>query len=115
MIRRSRRGPHVQDSGAIKNFKLLSVAGAWRGDEKRPMLQRIYGTAFMTKEELKEYLDRLEETKNAITASSAKSSICSPPTKKSGLAWFSGTPRGQESDMKSKASGKNSTIATVTN
>lgn len=58
------RGPHVQDSGAIKNFKLLSVAGAyWRGDEKRPMLQRIYGTAFMTKEELKEYLDRLEEAK----------------------------------------------------
>ena len=44
------RGPHVQDSGAIKNFKLLSVAGAyWRGDEKRPMLQRIYGTAFMKK------------------------------------------------------------------
>ncbi len=58
------RGPHVQDSGAIKNFKLLSVAGAyWRGDEKRPMLQRIYGTAFMSKEELKEHLDRLEEAK----------------------------------------------------
>lgn len=58
------RGPHVQDSGAVKNFKLLSVAGAyWRGDEKRPMLQRIYGTAFASKEELKEYLDRLEEAK----------------------------------------------------
>lgn len=58
------RGPHVQDSGTAKFFKLLSVAGAyWRGDEKRPMLQRIYGTAFTSKEELKEYLDRLEEAK----------------------------------------------------
>ena len=58
------RGPHVQDSGVVKNFKLLSVAGAyWRGDEKRPMLQRVYGAAFSTKEELKEHLDRLEEAK----------------------------------------------------
>ncbi|MEW6709953.1 MAG: threonine--tRNA ligase [Candidatus Riflebacteria bacterium] len=58
------RGPHVPDSGAVKNFKLLSIAGAyWRGDEKRQMLQRIYGTAFATKEELKEHLDRLEEAK----------------------------------------------------
>ncbi len=58
------RGPHVPDSGAVKNFKLLSIAGAyWRGDEKRPMLQRIYGTAFASKEELKEHLDRLEEAK----------------------------------------------------
>lgn len=58
------RGPHVMDSGAVKHFKLLSIAGAyWRGDEKRPMLQRIYGTAFPSKEELKEYLDRLEEAK----------------------------------------------------
>ncbi len=58
------RGPHVQDSGVVKNFKLLSVAGAyWRGDEKRPMLQRVYGTAFTSKDELKEYLHRLEEAK----------------------------------------------------
>lgn len=58
------RGPHVQDSGVTKHFKLLSVAGAyWRGDEKRQMLQRVYGTAFTSKEELKEYLDRLEEAK----------------------------------------------------
>jgi threonyl-tRNA synthetase len=58
------RGPHVSDSGAVKHFKLLSVAGAyWRGDEKRPMLQRIYGTAFPTKDELKDYLNRLEEAK----------------------------------------------------
>jgi threonyl-tRNA synthetase len=58
------RGPHVQDSGAVKHFKLLSIAGAyWRGDEKRPMLQRIYGTAFPAKDQLKDYLNRLEEAK----------------------------------------------------
>ncbi len=58
------RGPHVQDTGAVKYFKLLSVAGAyWRGDEKRPMLQRIYGTAFANKDDLKDYLTQLEEAK----------------------------------------------------
>ncbi|HDH10093.1 MAG TPA: threonine--tRNA ligase [Chloroflexi bacterium] len=58
------RGPHLEHTGQIPldGFKLLSVAGAyWRGDERRPMLQRIYGTAFATKEELDEYLWRLEE------------------------------------------------------
>ncbi len=56
------KGPHVASTGLIKGFKLLSVAGAyWRGDEKRPMLQRIYGTAFFTEKELDEYLKMLEE------------------------------------------------------
>jgi len=56
------KGPHVPSTGAIKGLKLLSVAGAyWRGDEKRPMLQRIYGTAFFTQKELDEYLKMLEE------------------------------------------------------
>ncbi len=58
------RGPHVPSTGSIKAFKLLNSAGAyWRGDEKNKMLQRIYGTAWATKEQLKEYLDRLEEIK----------------------------------------------------
>lgn len=58
------RGPHVEHTGRLKIFKLLSVAGAyWRGDEKNRMLQRIYGTAFQTKKDLKEYLDRIEEAK----------------------------------------------------
>ncbi len=58
------RGPHVEHTGQIGAFKLLSVAGAyWRGDENRPQLQRIYGTAFQSKEELKEYLHLLEEAK----------------------------------------------------
>jgi len=56
------RGPHVSSTGQIKAFKLTSTAGAyWRGDEHRPMLQRIYGTAFASKEALDEYLHRLEE------------------------------------------------------
>ncbi len=56
------KGPHIDHAGLIKGFKLLSVAGAyWHGDEKKPMLQRIYGTAFFTKQELDEYLKLFEE------------------------------------------------------
>ncbi|HEY93111.1 MAG TPA: threonine--tRNA ligase [Dehalococcoidia bacterium] len=56
------RGPHVSSAGEIKAFKLVSIAGAyWRGDEYHPMLQRIYGVAFDTKEALAEYLEKLEE------------------------------------------------------
>jgi threonyl-tRNA synthetase len=56
------RGPHVASTGQIGPFKLLSVAGAyWRGDEHRPMLQRIYGTAWPTADGLSAYLHRLEE------------------------------------------------------
>jgi len=58
------RGPHVVSTGVVKHFKLLSIAGAyWRGDEKREQLQRIYGTVFNTKQELEDYLLRLEEAK----------------------------------------------------
>lgn len=56
------QGPHVERTGQVGAFKLLSVAGAyWRGDERRPMLQRIYGALFETQEELEQYLYRLEE------------------------------------------------------
>ena len=56
------RGPHIQSSGRIKAFKLLSIAGAyWRGKETNPMLQRVYGTAFSTKKELNKYLECLKE------------------------------------------------------
>ncbi|HUQ43022.1 MAG TPA: threonine--tRNA ligase, partial [Candidatus Limnocylindria bacterium] len=58
------RGPHVASTGKIGPFKLLSVAGAyWRGDEKRPMLQRIYGTVWRNDGELKDFLWRREEAK----------------------------------------------------
>jgi threonyl-tRNA synthetase len=58
------RGPHVQRAGQIGAFKLLETAGAyWRGDERNPMLQRIYGTAFATRRELDAFLARLEEAR----------------------------------------------------
>ncbi len=58
------RGPHIPHSGLIKAFKLTKVAGAyWRGDERNPMLQRIYGTAFPSKAQLSEYLFMIEEAK----------------------------------------------------
>jgi threonyl-tRNA synthetase len=56
------RGPHVPSTGKLKAFKLMKVAGAyWRGDSRNEMLQRIYGTAWATEKQLKEYLTRLEE------------------------------------------------------
>ena len=57
-------GPHIESTKEIKAFKLMSVAGAyWRGNEKNKMLQRIYGTAFETKEALDKYINQLEEAK----------------------------------------------------
>ena len=56
------RGPHVPSTGRLKHFKLMKVAGAyWRGDHRNEMLQRIYGTAWASKEDLQQYLHRLEE------------------------------------------------------
>ncbi|MBI2870051.1 MAG: threonine--tRNA ligase [Chloroflexi bacterium] len=56
------RGPHVKTTGQVRAFKLLSIAGAyWRGDERRPMLQRVYGVAFSDRKELDAYLKKLEE------------------------------------------------------
>jgi threonyl-tRNA synthetase len=58
------RGPHIESTGKIKAFKLLSIAGAyWHGIETNPMLQRIYGTAFDSDKELREYLNLIEEAK----------------------------------------------------
>jgi len=58
------RGPHIESTGKIKAFKLLSIAGAyWHGIETNPMLQRIYGTAFETERDLRDYLNLIEEAK----------------------------------------------------
>ena len=58
------RGPHIAHTGLLQAFKLIRIAGAyWRGDEKRPMLQRLYGIAFYDAKELKKYLYQLEEAK----------------------------------------------------
>jgi len=58
------KGPHVESTGSVKAFKLLSIAGAyWRGNENNPMLQRIYGTAFDNEKNLRVYLNQVEEAK----------------------------------------------------
>ncbi len=58
------KGPHIVSAKEVGAFKLMRVAGAyWRGDENKPMLTRIYGVAFETEDELKEYLERIEEAK----------------------------------------------------
>ncbi|MDR1474150.1 MAG: threonine--tRNA ligase [Endomicrobium sp.] len=58
------KGPHIKSTGELKYFKLLSVAGAyWRGDSSKEQLQRIYGTAFLTKKDLDDYLNKIEEAK----------------------------------------------------
>lgn len=71
------RGPHVPSTGKLKVFKLMKVAGAyWRGDSKNEMLQRVYGTAWATKEEQAAYLTMLEEAENATTADWAVNWTC---------------------------------------
>ncbi len=58
------RGPHLPSTGLIKHFKLLSITGAyWRGDERNPMLQRIYGTAYPTAKQMRNHMQKLEEAK----------------------------------------------------
>jgi threonyl-tRNA synthetase len=58
------RGPHIPDTSKIKAFRLLSIAGAyWRGSERNKQLQRIYGTAFFTKKDLEDYLNRLDDAR----------------------------------------------------
>ncbi len=82
-------GPHVPHTGHLGHFKLMSVAGAyWRGDEKRPMLQRIYGTAWPTKKALKEHLHRLEEAEKRDHRKLAKELdlLSFPPEIGAGLA-----------------------------
>jgi threonyl-tRNA synthetase len=75
------QGPPRRLTGKIGPFKLLTVAGAyWRGDEKRPMLQRIYGTVWATQEELDQYLNRRRRRRSATIAVSASSSTCSAST-----------------------------------
>jgi threonyl-tRNA synthetase len=89
------RGPHVPSTGRLGHFKLMRVAGAyWRGDEKRPQLQRIYGTAWESEKALAEYLHRLEEAerRDHRKLGLALDLFSFPPEIGSGLAVFH--PRG---------------------
>ena len=72
------RGPHVPSTGRVKAFKVMSMSGAyWLGDEKNPQLQRIYGTAFFSKKDLDDYLERMEEAKKRDHRGWASSLSCS--------------------------------------
>ncbi len=86
------RGPHMPSTGKVGNaFKLMKVAGAyWRGDATKPMLTRIYGTAWPDQKQLDDYIHRLEERRSATTASSAARWISSI-SRKRGRASCSGT------------------------
>lgn len=91
------KGPHVKDLSEVGPFKLIRVAGAyWRGDEKRPMLTRIYGVAFSTQAELDEYLKRQEEAKARDHRKLGKELdlFCFSDLVGAGLPLF--TPRGTE-------------------
>ena len=80
-------GSARQEHGDIGAFKLTSVAGAyWRGDERRPMLQRIYGTAWPTQEQLDDYLTGWKKRNDVITGGSVESSICFRSTMRSAQA-----------------------------
>lgn len=87
------RGPHVPNTRFLKNFKLTKLAGAyWRGDSNNEMLQRIYGTAWATKDELKDYIQRIEEAENVTTANWASNWICSTCRTKRRV-WCFGIPK----------------------
>jgi len=89
------RGPHMPGTGKLKHFKLLNSAGAyWRGDENRQMLQRIYGTAWFKKDDLKAYLSiRSKKPASGITVCWGNNSTCSPSRKRWAPDSFSGTPK----------------------
>jgi threonyl-tRNA synthetase len=108
------RGPHVPSTGRLKHFKLMKVAGAyWRGDHRNEMLQRIYGTAWASKDELQQYLRMLEEAEKRDHRGLAASSTCSTSTS-TAPARCSGTPRAGRSGSRSSSTCARSTATTAT-
>ena len=92
------RGPHVPSTGRLKHFKLLHAAGAyWRGDEKRQMLQRIYGTAWFARRISTRICTGWRRRAAATIACSAASSICIRSRTSSAPGSCSGIPRGRSS------------------
>jgi len=91
-------GPHLPSTGYIKHFKLLSVSGAyWKGDERGPQLQRIYGTAFSARKNWIIIFSFWKRPENVITAVWVRSSSCFRPATISELAWSSGSQKAQSS------------------
>ena len=92
------RGPHLPDTRAIPAFKLMRSGGAyWRGSEKNPQLQRIYGTAWESRDQQDATSRCSRRRRSATTASSARSSTCSPSRSRSAAACRSSTPRAASS------------------
>ena len=88
------KGPHVPSTGRLGHFKLQKVAGAyWRGNEKGPMLQRIYGTAWSPTPRYKRISTSLSRPRSATTAGWEPNSTCSASRARSAAAWPSGPPR----------------------
>ena len=88
------RGPHVGSTGQIKAFKVLTSSGAyWRGDERNPMLQRIYGTSFPSQKLLDEYLVKLEKLKGGTIENLGKNWICLVSRMKRAQGSFYGIPK----------------------
>ena len=108
------RGPHVPHTGRLGHFKLLRVAGAyWRGDERNPVLQRIYGTAWESEKALEDYLRRLAEAESATTGAWRPSSICSRSRTSSGEAWPSGIRGGRSCARSSRTTAGSGTSGAV--
>ena len=92
------RGPHVENTKELnpESFKLLSIAGAyWRGDEKRPMLQRIYGTAWENPKDLRMYLAKLEEIEKRDHRKLGRDLDLYSPTRKPVPDLYTGIPRAE--------------------
>ena len=110
------RGPHVETTGRLnaQGFKLLSIAGAyWRGDEKRPMLQRIYGTAWGDPKQLKAHLEHLEDLEKRDHRRLGKElDLFSLQDQRPDPGWSTGIPRVPGSASPSRISGGRSTIRT---
>ena len=109
------RGPHVPSTGRLKHFKLMKVAGAyWRGDHRNEMLQRIYGTAWASKDDLQKYLHDARGGREARPPqASAANSTCSTSTN-TRRAWCSGTRRAGRSGRTSSSTCGRCTATTVT-
>jgi len=110
------RGPHVNNTGLIKHFKLLSISGAyWRGDENREQLTRIYGTCFWTSDELEEFLHNLEEAERRDHRKLGKQLDLFSINETLAQASYSGTPMVLLLEKKLRTFGGNHTLTMDTN
>ena len=109
------RGPHVPSTGKLKHFKLMKVAGAyWRGDHRNEMLQRIYGTAWATKDELQQYLHDARRGREARPPPAGPRARPVPPRRARARHWCSGTPRAGRSGSRWSSTCARSTATTAT-